>query len=86
MNVRQIKLNEEIGETFKKVFSQDVEGNAKAFRAAINTTININQCSWCDKPDLNFRDALSKKEYEISAMCQTCQDEVFGKEEKGKGK
>lgn len=25
-----------------------------------------------------FRDAISVKEYYISGMCQTCQDEVFG--------
>lgn len=25
-----------------------------------------------------FRDALSRKEYVISGMCQRCQDEVFG--------
>ena len=27
----------------------------------------------------HFRDALSKKEYGISGMCQDCQDSVFGK-------
>jgi len=26
-----------------------------------------------------FRDALSRKEYQISGICQTCQDEIFGK-------
>ena len=26
-----------------------------------------------------FRDALSKKEFGISGMCQKCQDSVFGK-------
>lgn len=25
-----------------------------------------------------FRDALSEKEYTISGLCQTCQDDVFG--------
>lgn len=25
-----------------------------------------------------FRDAESRKEYEISGLCQQCQDEVFG--------
>ena len=27
----------------------------------------------------DFRDALSKREYKISGLCQTCQDTVFGK-------
>lgn len=26
----------------------------------------------------DFRDALSKREYKISGLCQTCQDKVFG--------
>ena len=28
-----------------------------------------------------FRDELSKKEYSISGLCQSCQDDVFGEEE-----
>lgn len=35
-------------------------------------------CMTCDKPNLDFRDPLSRKEYQISGMCQTCQDSVFG--------
>jgi hypothetical protein len=27
--------------------------------------------------DLEFRDFLSRREYRISGMCQTCQDDVF---------
>ena len=79
--MRQIKVSKEVGEAFHKLMSPDVEykecKSLKNLRSSINTSINTNQCSWCDKPDFNFRDALSKKEYEISAMCQTCQDEVF---------
>lgn len=38
-------------------------------------------CPTCDKPVVvtDFKDELSKKEYEISGMCQKCQDEVFSK-------
>ncbi len=32
----------------------------------------------CGKPIDGFRDELSRKEYRISGMCQTCQDKVFG--------
>lgn len=31
--------------------------------------------------NLEFRDLLSRKEFSISGMCQTCQDAVFGVEE-----
>lgn len=44
-------------------------------------TINDRQCMTCANPDLNFRDELSLKEYTISGMCMSCQDEFFGKEE-----
>ncbi len=46
-----------------------------------------NQCVMCGKsvdpigtdPEKGgFRDAISAKEYRISALCQKCQDEVFG--------
>lgn len=35
------------------------------------------QCAFCDTPNLNFRDELSRKEYRISQLCQDCQDKVF---------
>lgn len=38
------------------------------------------KCPECGKtidPD-DFRDALSRKEYSISGLCQQCQDKVFG--------
>ena len=35
-------------------------------------------CAFCLQPAVNFKDALSAKEYTISGLCQTCQDEVFG--------
>ena len=31
--------------------------------------------------NLTFRDDLSKREFSISGMCQSCQDSVFGSEE-----
>jgi hypothetical protein len=34
-------------------------------------------CVMCGKPAVEFRDDLSKTEYSISGMCQTCQDGVF---------
>ena len=34
-------------------------------------------CCVCGGAASTFRDALSKKEYGISAMCQACQDDYF---------
>jgi len=35
-------------------------------------------CVTCSGEASEFRDALSKKEYTISGMCQKCQDDIFG--------
>ena len=35
-------------------------------------------CVKCGKDAKEFKDALSEKEYWISALCQICQDEFFG--------
>jgi hypothetical protein len=43
-----------------------------------STAILLDYCTVCRKPAENFRDELSRKEYTISALCQHCQDEVFG--------
>ena len=37
-------------------------------------------CTWCGKPALDFRNAISRKEYTVSGFCQQCQDEVWGKD------
>lgn len=42
-------------------------------------------CPFCAKPvnPLNpneFKDAISRKEFGISGLCQACQDEFFGKD------
>ena len=41
--------------------------------------IEAGRCPSCGKPidDMKFKDALSEKEFEISGLCQSCQDEVF---------
>lgn len=42
--------------------------------------IASNCCPICGKSivESEFRDALSVREYEISGMCQKCQDDIFG--------
>lgn len=36
-------------------------------------------CPTCQKPvkETEFKDLLSKREFQISGMCQACQDSVF---------
>ena len=36
-----------------------------------------NQCVCCGKAATEFRDQISKREYQITSLCQKCQDEVF---------
>ena len=31
----------------------------------------------CTTPDLKFRNAINQKEYTLSGLCQTCQDNFF---------
>ena len=47
-------------------------------------TIRESFCTGCDSTnniEESFRDDLSRKEYTISGLCQSCQDYIFGKEE-----
>ena len=41
------------------------------------------KCPFCGHKDEmeEFRDRLSLEEFKISGLCQSCQDEVFGKPE-----
>lgn len=46
-------------------------------------SVEQNKCPFCKQPIRmeDFRDALSKREYQISGLCQKCQDEMFGSDE-----
>ena len=37
-----------------------------------------NKCTICGNDAIEFRDDISRKEYQISKMCQPCQDSFFG--------
>ena len=44
-------------------------------------TISGGTCVSCDAESIiatSFRDDISRKEYSISGLCQSCQDDVFG--------
>ena len=53
----------------KKMFPTNVERNKKAY-----------VCPLCHKAvnvETDFRDDLSRKEFQISGLCQECQDKTF---------
>jgi hypothetical protein len=50
----------------------EITGGKEALKA-----LDSGRCPICKGPIGEFRDALSRKEYGISGMCQTCQDGVF---------
>ena len=35
-------------------------------------------CATCGEKASKFRDEVSEREYQISGMCQSCQDDTFG--------
>lgn len=45
--------------------------------------IKAGKCPFCKEKVGQFRDALSKREYEISGLCQKCQDEMWPIEKEG---
>jgi len=50
--------------------------------AGRSTAIELDMCVrapiGCGGPASEFRDAISRREYAISGLCQRCQDSVFG--------
>jgi len=42
--------------------------------------IEAKHCTLCDEPIGPFRNVISVEEYEISGMCQRCQDKFFGED------
>ena len=42
----------------------------------------MNRCPFCKNiiNQRDFRDDISRKEFQISGLCQSCQDEFFGGE------
>ena len=50
----------------------------KLFGRSYILAIVGNQCVECGKIADKFRDAVSAREYKISACCQDCQDKFWG--------
>lgn len=47
------------------------------FNRAATKCIKNNICVSCGNPATTFQDKVSKDEFAISGLCQTCQNEVF---------
>jgi|TARA_Y100000310_G_scaffold40902_1_gene38360 hypothetical protein len=64
--------------------SMDMLNNAKdemalrLFGRSRTIALAGNQCVKCGEFGNEFRDALSRKEFGISGLCQDCQDGIFG--------
>jgi hypothetical protein len=56
-------------------YQEDI--SMKFFGRSVSLAKAGNQCVCCGKLAIEFRDEISKREYRISSLCQTCQDEVF---------
>lgn len=54
-----------------KVFS------APTYKADYAAAKAGNRCVKCGEPATTFRDAASRVEYMVSALCQHCQDEIY---------
>ena len=50
----------------------------KLFGRSRTIALAGNECVKCGEFNLEFRDEISRKEYSISALCQCCQDGIFG--------
>ena len=54
------------------------EMSNKMFGRGLDSSINTNTCVSCGKTAIEFKDALSAKEYTNSGLCQICQNEIWG--------
>ena len=52
---------------------------AEQVRTNVQDSKKLWKCGWCDKniSQSDFTDELSWKEYQLSALCQECQDGEF---------
>lgn len=50
----------------------------KLFGKSHTEALTTNTCLFCGREIKGFRNAVSRKEYSISGMCQVCQDKTFG--------
>jgi predicted amidophosphoribosyltransferase len=51
-----------------------------AFGQKAGKRLDDGLCPRCGKPAQQFRDCTSEREYEISGLCQKCQDVIFAED------
>ena len=68
-------------ETIKNILDGLSKDMAKERGAGMkrSAAMNTQKCSKCGQDAIKFRDRLSEKEYRLTAWCQSCQDDFFGK-------
>ncbi len=59
-------------EQFKEDSAMSLFGRSRSLAIAGNS------CVKCGESATDFRDELSRKEFGISGLCQSCQDGIFG--------
>ena len=88
LNVKNVKQHIE---TFaerrsnSKTNTDTIPHTITPLKVAVNSIISSGRCAWCGaskaKIQDGFKNDLSRNEYQISALCQQCQDETFQEEE-----
>ena len=74
MNIWRVSKNINNMSTMEQ-FKEDI--SMAFFGRSVSLANAGNQCVCCGKSATEFRDEISKREYQISSLCQKCQDEVF---------
>lgn len=60
----------------------EMQALVSALSGAEGNVYDRADCAWCDKINLrpeDFRDDLSRVEFGLSRLCQSCQDAVYGR-------
>jgi hypothetical protein len=60
-----------IGEELIRLFSE------KEYRSCYAAAKSTHRCVLCGQPASLFRDASCRLEYDVSGLCQECQDSLF---------
>ena len=58
--------------------TEEMRNFIEALFPGTKKAIENHKCPVCKDDVGYFKDAISVKEYEISGMCQRCQDRIFG--------
>jgi len=74
MNIKSIKKGQSSKSPEMQKFINDLSKSLFGRSPSENPEI----CVTCGKPKGKFKDVLSEKEWNISHMCQKCQDRTFG--------